>query len=127
MLCAMTPEQFLEKSPPAVQETALQACAVLCRLVPGLEATVYASWRLIGFGYVAGMQGQFFSLRPHADRVELHFFDGALLDDPEGLLEGEGRRIRIVTLRAPEEVDRPALHALVRQAALRRPPPDSAV
>ncbi|HET7746324.1 MAG TPA: DUF1801 domain-containing protein, partial [Vicinamibacteria bacterium] len=48
--------------------------------------------------------------------VNVGFFRGAELVDPEGLLEGTGRFMRHVKLRPAEEVDERALRGLIRAA-----------
>ena len=48
--------------------------------------------------------------------VNVGFFHGADLDDPAGLLEGSGKRMRHVKLRWGEPVDAPALNALIAAA-----------
>lgn len=48
--------------------------------------------------------------------VNVGFFRGADLPDPEGLLEGTGRFMRHVKLRPGADVDAAALGALVRRA-----------
>lgn len=48
--------------------------------------------------------------------VNVGFFLGAWLDDPAGLLEGTGRRMRHVKLRPGQAPDAKALEALVREA-----------
>ena len=45
--------------------------------------------------------------------VNVGFFHGALLDDPVGLLEGTGKRMRHVKLRFGHQVDGSALSALI--------------
>ncbi len=55
----------------------------------------------------------------HAKHVNLGFFEGALLDDPDGLLEGSGKRLRHVKLQGVETVPRAKLTRLIRQAAAR--------
>ena len=44
------------------------------------------------------------------------FFRGAMLDDPAGLLEGAGKRMRHVKLRWGQAVDEAALGALIEAA-----------
>lgn len=58
----------------------------------------------------------FASVNTYARHVGVGFFRGALLDDPAGLLEGSGRRMRHVKLRPGVAFDDAALHALVRAA-----------
>ena len=48
--------------------------------------------------------------------VNLGFFHGADLDDPAGLLEGAGKRMRHVKVRWGQPVDAAALNALIASA-----------
>ena len=48
--------------------------------------------------------------------VNLGFFQGAELDDPAGLLQGAGKRMRHVKLRWGEPVNEAALNALIAAA-----------
>ena len=52
----------------------------------------------------------------HATHVNVGFFRGAELADPEGLLEGTGRFMRHVKLRPDREIDAAALTALIETA-----------
>ena len=55
--------------------------------------------------------------------VQFGFAMGASLKDPRGLLEGTGRSVRHIKVRAPADIDRPAFAALLKQAMrLRRQP-----
>ena len=58
------------------------------------------------FGYVAAFTAH----------VNVGFFHGAELDDPAGLLEGSGKRMRHVKLRWGSAVEADALRALVAAA-----------
>ena|SRR5438045_2957281 len=58
------------------------------------------------FGYVN-------AFRRH---VNVGFFNGAALEDPSGILEGTGRRMRHVTLRPDEASDAAALGRLIDAA-----------
>jgi hypothetical protein len=48
--------------------------------------------------------------------VNVGFLEGASLDDPAGLLEGSGKRMRHVKLRWGEQADEAALAALIAAA-----------
>jgi hypothetical protein len=77
-----------------------------------------------GFGPPGGtrLRDLAVALIPHAAHVNVQLADGALLDDPTGIVEGTGKRIRHVKCRAVADVARPALRKLLEaQAALRRP------
>lgn len=58
------------------------------------------------FGYVNAFK----------DHVNVGFYHGADLDDPAGLLEGTGKRMRHVKLRPGTSVDSAALGALIDAA-----------
>jgi hypothetical protein len=45
--------------------------------------------------------------------VNVGFFTGASLDDPEGLLEGSGKRMRHVKLRPGDDMNSAALRGLI--------------
>ena len=47
------------------------------------------------------------------EHVNVGFFQGAMLEDPAGLLEGTGKRMRHVKLRPGREVDYDALRELI--------------
>ena len=77
-----------------------------------------------GFGPTGGvrMSGLAVGLIPHSAHVNVQLFDGAELPDPNGIVEGTGKRIRHVKCRELTDVERPALRAiLVAQAERRRP------
>jgi hypothetical protein len=64
-----------------------------------------------GYTYIMPMRGY----------VNLGFYQGALLADPERLLEGTGKGLRHVKIRSLVEANRPPVRALVAAAlAMRR-------
>ena len=57
---------------------------------------------------------------PHKRWVNLGFYHGVALSDPEGLLEGTGKRLRHVKVRSLAAADEPALRALIKAALAER-------
>ena len=53
---------------------------------------------------------------PYTDWVNLGFYQGANLPDPEGLLEGTGAKLRHVKVRDIASADTPAIRALIQSA-----------
>jgi len=45
---------------------------------------------------------------------------GALLADPSGLLEGDGRYLRAITFSSPADVDADVIAPILREAATRQ-------
>jgi len=98
----------------------------LCRdAMPGAQEQLDLPDHLLAFGFGppggVRMRGFAVALIPHAAHVNVQLADGALLDDPSGIVEGTGKRIRHVKCRSLDDVARPTLRAvLVQQAARRR-------
>ena len=57
---------------------------------------------------------------PHSAWVNLGFYRGTGLSDPDGLLEGTGARMRHVKIHTLDDAQRPALRALVAAAYAER-------
>src|SRR4029079_3925212 len=63
-----------------------------------------------GYAYIMPMRGY----------VNLGFYQGALLADPSGVLEGTGKQLRHVKIRSLADANRTAVRALVAAAFARR-------
>ncbi len=59
-------------------------------------------------------------LMPHTRHLNLGFYHGAGLPDPDGLLEGSGKSLRHVKLASSEDAADPAVRALIREAITER-------
>lgn len=57
---------------------------------------------------------------PQSEWVNLGFFQGASLNDPGGLLEGSGAKMRHVKVRSIADADRPEIRELVAAAVAER-------
>jgi len=71
---------------------------------------------VFGIGPADRTRASFISIAGYPKWVTLFFLDGAGLDDPEGLLQGDGQQVRGVRLKTPADMDTPALLALIEQA-----------
>jgi hypothetical protein len=65
---------------------------------------------------VYSLGGPLCYIMAHEANVNLGFWQGAELEDPEGLLQGTGKKMRHIKLKGMEAVDSQQLSALVRQA-----------
>ncbi|HEX5590087.1 MAG TPA: DUF1801 domain-containing protein [Candidatus Limnocylindrales bacterium] len=65
---------------------------------------------------VYSSNGPFAYIKAFPRSVNVGFWRGAELPDPDGLLEGDGDRMRHVTLRSLEAVDAAAIDAFAREA-----------
>jgi hypothetical protein len=57
---------------------------------------------------------------PHTSWVNLGFYKGADLPDPEGLLEGTGKKMRHIKIRSVEDAVGPAIRWLIEAALAER-------
>lgn len=53
---------------------------------------------------------------PHKSWVNLGFYQGAMLVDPEGLLEGTGKSLRHIKIHTIEDTQRNEIHDLIKLA-----------
>ncbi len=75
---------------------------------------------LLALGLSGSMRDLLFALIPHAGWLNLQLADGADLPDPDGLIEGSGKRIRHVKLRSADAAGSAAVLAIVRAQLARR-------
>lgn len=111
--------EFLSEQPEAIRQIAESLRTVVLEEVPGVVETRHGGWRIIGYSRDGTMKTSICAIAPHRRHVNLQFFDGVSLPDPEGLLEGTGRRARHVKIRRVEECLSEGVRGLIRAAAER--------
>jgi Domain of unknown function (DU1801) len=93
-------------------------------VMPDAEEAIDLPDRVLAFGYGppsgVRMRGLAVGLIPHTAHVNVQLADGAQLPDPEGIVEGTGKRIRHVKCRDLADVARPALRSLIEAQAERK-------
>jgi hypothetical protein len=114
-------EQLLAASAPDVAATARALREVVREELPTITESVDFPDRLIAFGRSERMRDLLFAIIPHRAHVNLQLADGVDLPDPDGLIEGTGKRIRHVKVRATEAARSPALREIVRAQLAARP------
>ena len=70
----------------------------------------------IGYGTSNRLRDGVFHIAVYSNHVNLGFNDGASLEDPKGILQGAGSRIRHITIKTPQDLERPELRAYIRRA-----------
>ena len=111
-------DDVIAEASPEVKEIAHAARALLAEAMPGLTEVPWRHQKTVGYGVgPKKMSEHFCYLAPHTHHVNLGFMYGAELDDPEGLLEGNGKLLRHIKIRSLEELRRPAVKSLVEQAS----------
>ena len=110
---------FLAKYSPEVRSVAKTARAILRTRLPGAVEFVYdnAYALVIGFGPNERASDAWFSIVMYPRHASICFLQGALLDDPEGLLQGNGNQVRHIRLLPDASVlERPCVRALLTRA-----------
>jgi hypothetical protein len=94
--------------------------------LPGTFELVYDNYNAlaIGFSPTERTSDGLFSIAVFPRVVRLFFLSGASLDDPSGVLEGQGRQVRSVQLPNAGIIDTPAVSELMDQAISRGIPWD---
>ena len=117
---------LLEPHTPTVRDVFGALRALARDVMPDAQEQVDLPDRVLAFGFGppggVRMRGLAVGLIPHTAHVNVQLADGALLDDPSGIVEGTGKRIRHVKCRSLDDVARPALRALLEEQAARKRP-----
>ncbi len=70
----------------------------------------------IGYSFGTSPFDRFCYIAPQKGYVNLGFFFGTHLDDPQHLLVGEGKRMRHIKVRSREDACNPVLEELLKEA-----------
>ena len=106
-------ETLLANHTPVVAETARALRRVLTAAFPEAVEQVDFGNKLLAVGKSMAMRDLAFAIIPHSAHVNLQLADGAELPDPNGRIEGTGKRIRHVKVRTVEEADAPWVRAVI--------------
>jgi hypothetical protein len=98
-----------------VKEIAKRLRKLIIDVYPDVVEVPWPKQRIVGYGVgPKKMSEHFCYIGAHRDHVNLGFYYGAELSDPEELLEGTGKKLRHIKVREIEEVDRPALRQTIQ-------------
>jgi hypothetical protein len=107
-------DRLLGEHSPEVQaiERALRA-TIRSEFPEAVEQVDFGN-KLIAFGRSMRMRGLLFAIIAHKNWVNLQLADGSELADPDGLIEGTGKRIRHVKIRSVEAASSAPVVAIIR-------------
>lgn len=102
--------------------------AILAKLrprFPGAVEMVYDKKNSLVIGFCADERASnvINSIAVYTKWINLYFFEGDSLPDPEGLLQGTGVMVRHIRLDSAADLDRPAVKALMAEALKCADPP----
>jgi len=115
-------EAFIARYSPAIAAQLRDARGRLRAHFPRGVEMVFDNYNALVFGIGPSdrTRESFISIAGYPKWVTLFFLDGASLDDPQGLLEGEGKQVRGIRLETPADMATPAVAALIAQAIAAR-------
>ncbi len=90
--------------------------ALVLDVFPDAREKTYWGWGNTFYSWSEKMSDTVFTINPIKSYVQLFFLRGTELSDPDGLLEGTGKKGRHVNIRDAAELKRPALRRLMKRA-----------
>lgn len=109
---------YLASYDPHVSRLALAVREVILEEAPEAIESISTGYAVaIGFSFTGKpLKDGFCHIATYSDYVNLGFNRGALLPDPNGVLEGAGKSIRHITIRNQQDLDRPFIRRYLQAA-----------
>ena len=116
---------IIDSRPPAMAKLTKAVLAKVRERLPGSIEMVYDKKNslVIGFCSAERASNVINSIAVYSKWINLYFFEGDTLPDPEGLLQGAGSMVRSIRVSDAAELDRPAVKALMAEARKCAEPP----
>src|SRR5712692_78809 len=109
-------DKLFSKHDPKIRALGKKMRALVLDVFPDAREKTYWGWSNSWYGWSEKTSDAVFSISPLKAYVQLYFLRGTELSDPDGLLEGTGKKLRHVNIRAAAELKRPALRRLMKRA-----------
>ncbi len=115
-------EGLLKTTGPQVAALARQTKTLIQAIMPEVVEVVWPKQKISGYGVgPKKMSEQFCYIALFKERINLGFYYGADLPDPENLLEGSGKTLRHIKISQPTQLENPAVRALMAAASQHLP------
>jgi hypothetical protein len=111
-------DSFIDRFTPEIAALTRDLLARMRARLPGATMIVYDNYNAlaIGFGPNDKAGKAILSIAAYPRIVRLYFLQGRWLDDPDGLLEGSGSKVRSIPMSDVARLDDPRIEALIAQA-----------
>ncbi len=109
--------RYLARFDPAIRELALDAREVVLKTIaPSHESVLDVYVLAMSFGFSERMKDKVVYVAVYEKHVNLGFVRGAELDDPEGVLLGDGKQMRHVQIKSSADLGNPVIRDLLLRA-----------
>jgi hypothetical protein len=116
-------EDAVAKAGAKARDLAYQLRALVAKVMPNVVEVPWPKMRMASYGVGPKKKSEHFCyVSAQKDDVNLGFYYGAELPDPEELLQGTGKLLRHVKIREPKAVRSRALRRLLEVASTHRMP-----
>jgi hypothetical protein len=116
---------LIDQRPPEIAALAKKVLATMRKRLAGSTELIYDKKNslVIGFCSTDRASNVINSIATYTRWINLYFFEGGSLPDPEGLLQGTGAMVRSIRITDAKQLDNPAVKALIAAAADCAEPP----
>jgi len=115
-------DEIVNTTSPETKDLAKRTKALIKKVMPKVIEVPWPTQRIIGYGVgPKKMSEQFCYIAIATNHINLGFYYGAELPDPQHLLEGTGKSLRHIKIRSREQLEDPALYKLVAAASKHLP------
>lgn len=109
--------RFLERFDPAIRELALDARELVLRVLePSNESILDVYVLAMNYGFSERMKDQAVYIGVYTKHINLGFHWGARMDDPQGVLEGDGKQMRHIRITSQADLGTPVIRDYLRRA-----------
>jgi len=113
-------DRYLVDKRPAVAEIARALRETVLAGFPGAVETFDAADGLLAIGPGGSIRAFWFAIIPHTAHVNLQLVDGVDLPNPDGRIEGTGKRVRHIKVRSEDDArSDPVRRAIADQVSAR--------
>jgi hypothetical protein len=118
-------DRIIAKQPAAMAKLTRNVLEKMRARFPGATELVYDKKRSLVIGFCPDERASnvINSIAVYSKWINLYFFEGDALPDPEGLLQGTGTTVRSIRITDAKDLDRPAVKALMAAALEAADPP----
>jgi len=111
-------KKFLKPYDPEIRDLALELRGLVLEEMAPCYENIYDAYSAVAIGYGTSdrLRDGIFHIAVYSKHVNLGFNDGVTLDDPKGILQGDGNRIRHISVKTAEELQRPEIRSYIRRA-----------